>query len=67
MRSKERFGETDAAGVGVEEVEIWFEEFFRVGGENIFHAGPREMFDRAEMRSNGRGKFRPYRGGGGIA
>src|SRR5260370_1377966 len=46
--SKERVRKADAAGVGVEEVKIWFEEFFGVGGDCVFHAGRSEIFNRVE-------------------
>ncbi len=36
--AEERFGKSDAAGIGVEEVEIWLEEFFGVGFDGVFQA-----------------------------
>ena len=35
VRSKERLGETDTGGVGVEEIEIWFEEFLGIAGDGV--------------------------------
>src|SRR5204862_7595875 len=56
VRSKEGFGEADAAGVGIEEIKIWFEEFLGVGGDSVFHAGRSESFNRA---GKGRSMLRP--------
>src|SRR6266849_4052822 len=47
VRSKERLGEADAAGVGVEEIEVWFEEFFGVSGDCVFEAIRDEIINRA--------------------
>src|SRR5712664_4936883 len=63
VRSKEGFGEADSTGVGVEEIEIWFEEFFGVGGDCVSQAGRSEIFNRA---GKGRSMLRPYNGGSGF-
>src|SRR5882762_5334407 len=63
VRSKEGFGKAYAAWVGVEEVQVWFEEFFGAGGDNVFHAGRSESFNRARK---GRSMLRPYNGGSGF-
>src|SRR5229473_8384272 len=63
VRSKERFRKADAARVGVEEIKIWFEEFFGVGGDCVFPAGRSEIFNRA---GKGRSMLRPYNGGSGF-
>src|ERR1700687_5624973 len=63
VRSKEGFGKAYAAGVGIEEVQVWFEEFFGAGGDNVFHAGRSEIFNRA---GKGRSMLRPYNGGSGF-
>ncbi len=47
VRSKEGFGESDAAGVGVVEVEIGFEKFFGIRREMVLHAGGSEVVNRA--------------------
>src|ERR1700674_5448273 len=56
MGSKERLGKPDAAGVGIEEIQVRFEELLRVGGDNVFHAGWSEVINRAGM---GRSVLRP--------
>jgi len=58
--SKERLGKADAARVGIEEIQIWLEEFPCVGGDNVFHAGWSEIINRAGM---GRSMLRPYKFG----
>src|SRR6266849_1281139 len=45
--SKEWFGKADAARVGVEEIEVWFEEFLGVGGDCVCDAGRSEIVNRA--------------------
>src|SRR5712692_2521377 len=47
MRSKEWFGKADAARVGVEEIEVWFEEFLGVGGDCVCDAVRSEIVNRA--------------------
>ena len=46
--AEERLGKTDAAGIGVVQVEIGFEEFICVGGNGVFHSGRCEIINRAE-------------------
>src|SRR5258708_24788909 len=60
MGSKERLGKADATGVGIEQVQVRFEKFLRVGGNNIFHAGWSEVITRAEI---GRSVLRLYKSG----
>src|SRR5258708_22429834 len=47
VRSKEGFGKADAARVGVEEVQVWLEEFLGVGREGILHPRRNEIFNHA--------------------
>src|SRR5882762_5395870 len=58
--SKKRLGKADAARVGIEEIQIWLEEFLRVGRDNVFHAGWSEIINRAGMR---RSVLRLYKSG----
>jgi hypothetical protein len=46
---KEWFGKADATGVGIEEIQIWLEEFLCVGGDYVFHAGWSEIAARERI------------------
>ena len=43
VRSKEGFGEADSAGVGVEEIKIWFEEFLGIAGDGVLQPSGRAV------------------------
>src|SRR6266446_1925841 len=47
--AEKRLRKADAAGVGIEEIEIWLEEFLCVGGDGIFKASRGEFRSRVEM------------------
>jgi len=64
VRSKEGFGKADAARVGVEEVQVWLEEFLGVGREGILHPRRRELVDRPSSEGSGVGSGRALADGG---
>src|SRR5438046_10586565 len=43
MRSKQRFGKADAAGISVVQVQVWFEKFPDVGRGCVFQGGRIEI------------------------
>src|SRR5438105_14808751 len=52
MRSKQRFGKADAAGISVVQVQVWFEKFPDVGRGCVFQGGRIEILRCAlERRS----------------
>ena len=61
--AEERLRKADAAGIGVVEIKIGFEEFFQVRGRNISETRRRETIHRASRALHGSSVQRPHKSG----